>query len=497
MKHDVLIIGSGLAGLTCGYILAKNGMRVAVLEKNPRIGGCLQAFRRDGVWFDTGMHYIGSMDPGQTMYKFWNYLDVLKNISLRKLDENSYDVIQFGDKRFYYAMGYDNFVETLSGQFPNQRKAIAQYVDKIREISNESPLYNLREIKGHVLLETDYVKTSVNEYIEGITSDPMLQNVLTGNLPLYAGVKDKTPLYVPSLLNSSYIQSAYRVVGGGDSVAESLVRSIESMGGMVRTRAEVVQINCDSTRAVSVELSNGEVIESKSFISSAHPCHTLSLLETPLIRKAYRDRVSNLENTISNFTVYIRFKEQRVAYMNSNFYQYSGKSVWECGEYDQTNWPKNYLYMHQAPADGGNYAQGALIIAYMHYKEVERWADTKVGQRGTDYEEFKAAKTEVLLERLERDFPGIRANIQSVEASSPLTYRDYTHTKEGSLYGVIRDKNFPLQTLVSQRTKIPNLFLTGQNINAHGLLGVTISAIITCAEYLGINHIIREINNKS
>jgi all-trans-retinol 13,14-reductase len=63
------------------------------------------------------------------------------------------------------------------------------------------------------------------------------------------------------------------------------------------------------------------------------------------------------------------------------------------------------------------------------------------------------------------------------------------------MYGIIRDKNFPLQTLISQRTKIPNLFMTGQNINSHGILGVTIGAIITCAEFIGINQIIKEIQN--
>ncbi len=58
--------------------------------------------------------------------------------------------------------------------------------------------------------------------------------------------------------------------------------------------------------------------------------------------------------------------------------------------------------------------------------------------------------------------------------------------------GLFVIRNFPLQTLISQRTKIPNLFMTGQNINSHGILGVTIGAIITCAEFIGINQIIKD-----
>ena len=56
----VIIIGSGLGGLTCGYILQKNGYDVTILEQSHQIGGCLQCFQRDGVKFDTGMHLIGN-----------------------------------------------------------------------------------------------------------------------------------------------------------------------------------------------------------------------------------------------------------------------------------------------------------------------------------------------------------------------------------------------------------------------------------------------------
>ena len=72
MKGKVVIIGSGLGGLSCGVILAKNGYQVVVLEKNSQPGGCLQCFTRRGVQFETGMHFIGSAGPGQTLDKLMN-----------------------------------------------------------------------------------------------------------------------------------------------------------------------------------------------------------------------------------------------------------------------------------------------------------------------------------------------------------------------------------------------------------------------------------------
>ena len=102
-----------------------------------------------------------------------------------------------------------------------------------------------------------------------------------------------------------------------------------------------------------------------------------------------------------------------------------------------------------------------------------------------------------MLDKLEISFPGIKNSIEQYYTSSPLTYRDYTATKEGSMYGIEHNINYPMQTLISQRTKIPNFFLTGQNINSHGIFGVTIGALMTCAEFLGINFIINDIEKSN
>jgi all-trans-retinol 13,14-reductase len=493
-QFDVIIIGSGLGGLVCGYILGKNGYKVGIFEKNSQIGGCLQTFKRKGVGFDTGMHYIGSMEEGQILHRFFRYLDLLNDVKLMKLDEDGFDHISFANKEYRYAMGYERFIDELSNQFPHQRANIAEYVKKIKEIAEASPLYNLREINAPTFIETYYIKSSVSSFIKEITTDETLRNVLAGSNSLYAGVPDKTPLYIHALINNFYIQSAWRIVGGSDSISNSLAKSIRSFGGEIFTDAEVKKIITSTDSATSIELTNGEIVNGKQFISNIHPQSTLEKLDSPLIRRVYRERIGSLENTISTFTIYLIFKPGKVKYLNYNLYKHNTSDVWNCQNYTQDDWPRNFLYMHQADSVKMDYAKSAQAIAYMNYSEVAQWQESEVGKRGTDYLSFKKIKAERLLDDLEKEFPGIRDNIDSYYTSSPLTYKNYTATKEGSTYGILRDCNFPTQTLVSQRTKIPNLFLTGQNINSHGILGVTIGAIITCAEFLGINKVIKEIN---
>jgi all-trans-retinol 13,14-reductase len=81
-KGKVVIIGSGLGGLSCGVLLAKNGYDVTVLEQGAQIGGCLQCFTRQNAKFETGMHFIGSAAKGQTLDRLMNYLEIKKDVRL-------------------------------------------------------------------------------------------------------------------------------------------------------------------------------------------------------------------------------------------------------------------------------------------------------------------------------------------------------------------------------------------------------------------------------
>lgn len=61
------------------------------------------------------------------------------------------------------------------------------------------------------------------------------------------------------------------------------------------------------------------------------------------------------------------------------------------------------------------------------------------------------------------------------------------------MYAYVKDVNKPMHSLVAPKTKIKNLLFTGQSLNMHGILGVTISAIITCSEILGKDYLLDKI----
>ena len=138
MKYDVIIAGSGLGGLLCGYILAKEGLSVCILEKNQQAGGCLQTFTRKDVVFDTGVHYFGGMDPGQTLNRYWNYFGLTRSLKLERMDPDGFDVIGINGKDYPLAMGFDRFIDKLHSFFNSEKETIEKYICRLKEISRHS-----------------------------------------------------------------------------------------------------------------------------------------------------------------------------------------------------------------------------------------------------------------------------------------------------------------------------------------------------------------------
>lgn len=499
MKYDVAIVGSGLGGLLCAYILSKNGFKVAILEKHHQPGGCLQTFSRKGTSFDTGMHYIGGVDEGQELNLLLKYFGLYNNINLYKLDENGFDRIVLNGREFKFAMGYNSFIETLAKEFPSERAALNNYVRQLQNVADCSFISTMDRGIATKLFPPEYITTSIGDFLKSVTNNSLLQNVLAGNNPLYAGHRDKTPMYVHALVANTYISSSYRIVDGSDTITNNLMTSIRNYGGEVFLNAEATRFVVGPHKVEAVEINGEEMLEADQFISAIHPQATLERIDdTPLLRKAFRNRIKSLENTISNFTVYIRFKKNSFKYRNYNVFYYTSENVWDSFEYSKLNWPKCFLMMNQARTPmSKEYADSAVVIAYMNFNDVRQWTNTTVGKRGKDYHDFKKQKAEKLLQELEKAFPGINESIESYYTSSPLTYRDYTATTNGAMYGVLRDCNISSQLLVTQKTKIPNLYFTGQNINAHGMLGVAVGAIITASELVGMDKIVKQVKSFS
>ncbi|MES2774224.1 MAG: NAD(P)/FAD-dependent oxidoreductase [Bacteroidota bacterium] len=502
MDHfDIVIIGSGMGGLVCADILGREGYKVCVLEKNRQVGGCLQTYVRDKVIFDSGVHYLGGLGEGQNLYQVFKYLGMIDKLKLEKMDEDAFDKILIeNDKNEYvFAQGYENFIQHLLQNFPAEEKALRLYCDKIKEVCSKFPLYNLRS-GGDINEKNAVLEIDTRAFIESITTDKKLQSVLVGNNMLYVLQSGKTPFYVHAMILNSYIESSWKCIDGGSVIGKLMVKNIREQGGVIRRNAEVVKIVVEDGKVHFVELKDGSKVYGTHFISNMHPVRTLDMTETEIIKNAYRGRVRGLENSIGGFVVNIVFKKGAFKYQKHNYYYHKEGHIWNMVDHTEENWPLCYAVFFSASSRSQVYAESMTILAYMKYDEVKHWENSfntvsETEDRGAEYEVFKKQKAEILLDLVEENFPGLKDSIQSYYTATPLSYRDYIGNDDGSMYGIVKDYRNPLKTFISPRTKLPNLFLTGQNLNLHGILGATMSGLVTCTAFLGSDNIIEKIRN--
>lgn len=486
--YDVVVIGSGLGGLVTALLLAQEGKKVCVLEKNNQYGGNLQTFVRDKTIFDTGVHYIGGLGPGENLAGYFTYLDVLTDLELEKMDMDGFDVIAFGNDALRYplAQGYDHFVEELLPYFPNEATSLKKYIETVREYCKHFPLYNLQKGFGY---NESFMQHSVQEVMDNITSNKELQAVLLGNSFLYAADYSRTPFYVHALTVNSYIQSAWRCVKGGSQITKAFVRRLREHNAELFRHQKVEKLNFKDKKIESCETAD-MVYKAAEFVSDIDLEQLFSMFSEDHINKPYIRRISTLKNTPSVFSVHIVLKPEEIPYFNYNIYHFETK---EDVFYNETKHPSKprMMVITTNPHEKGNaYAQSISIMTYMEYDDFSQWRNSfntvaEKEPRGDSYEVFKSAITEHMLNMLTRYFPSIRKQLVSVHTSTPLTYRDYIGSADGTMYGFRKEAAYPLKTLISPKTKIENLFLTGQNIRLHGILGVTVTGFLTVGEMLG------------
>lgn len=471
-----IVIGSGLGGLQVALNLQRAGYMVTVLERDIRIGGCLQSFRRGNTYFDTGFHYVGGLLEGQALHELFKGYGLM-DLPWKRMDEDCFDEVIIGDTHYRYPQGFDAFEARMTEYFPHEAEGIKKLVDLYRYVGEHT--------LDHRTDLNPLLATSAWEWLKETIHDPRCIQVLSGTAFKMHLDRDTLPLYIFAQINSTFIQSAWRLNGGGGMIAERLRDQLAEAGGTTRVRARVTRIHVEENKVVSVEVNGKETIACDLLVSDIHPASTLALLDEGAVRGIYKRRISGLRNSYGAFTTYIRLKPDTIPYHNYNIYVH--------GEHSDTWSPClsangkpiiGHVLVHFYPD------QNAIdLLTAVDNALFEPWADKPQGKRGDDYVELKADVTEQCIRLVEPHLPGLRDAIAAINSSTPLTYAHYLEAPNGSAYGVMKDWKNPMTTLIPSKSPLENMFFTGQNLNLHGILGVSMTARMTTETILNTRNI--------
>ena len=459
--HDVLIIGSGLGGLECGALLAKRGLKVLVLEGSNQPGGCMQSFRRGGLLYDTGLHYVGGLASGQAMHNAFAELGLL-DLPWQRMDED-FDHVIIGGRHFAFHQGYEAFVEGLAKDFPHQREALQSYVSRLQNITAAD------------------MDVCAYDFLCQTFSDELLLNVVSAAAMKTELRRESLPLFNFAHTCSSYIESSWRLKGDGNLLVRKLIDTIEKAGGEVRTNSKVTRLTEQDGHITKATCADGQAYEAEYFISDIHPAMLCRLLEEcPSVRKAFRRRMQTAENTCGMFTAQISIKPGALRYFAHNVFVYDRPNVWTMTE--ENNPVKGVMISARVPEDGSDSLRQIDLLTPMPWHECQAWSETRVGHRGDDYKAFCQSKTEQCIALAEQYIPGLHEMVEQCYTSTPLTYRDYLGSPEGGAFGMRKDCRTSMLSFHSVNSPLPNLLLTGQSIILPGIEGVTMTAFETCSK---------------
>ncbi len=419
----------------------------------------MQSFRRGGLHYDTGLHYVGGLAQGGAMHKAFAELGLL-DLPWQRMDED-FDHVIIGGRHFAFHQGYEAFVEGLAKDFPHQRKALQSYVQRLQNITAED------------------MDVCAYDYLQETFSDELLLNVVSAAAMKTELRKESLPLFNFAHTCSSFIESSWRLKGDGNVLVRKLIGTIEEVGGEVRTNSKVVRLTETDGCISSAICADGQTYEAEYFISDIHPAVLCDLLEgCPSVRKAFRRRMTFGENTCGMFTAQLSIKPESLRYFAHNVFVYDKPNVWTMTE--ENDPVKGVMISARVPEDGSDNLRQIDLLTPMPWHECQAWAETKVGRRGEDYKAFCQQKTKECIRLAEQYIPGLSEMVEQCYTSTPLTYRDYLGSPEGGAFGMRKDCRCSMLSFHSVSTPLPNLLLTGQSIILPGIEGVTMTAFETC-----------------
>ncbi|MBI5509760.1 MAG: FAD-dependent oxidoreductase [Deltaproteobacteria bacterium] len=496
--YDAVIIGSGMSGLTSAVILAKEGMRVLVLEQHYRIGGYLHRFFREGgVQFDVGFHYVGGVERGQVLGTYLDYCGVRDRLQLIPFDRDGYDELRFPGRTVLIPSGYERYRQRLIEAFPRERAGIEEYCRALPKIVDAFAFYRLR-FDQDLAAADRYMSLPLARFVGGLTADPMLGAVLCGQSPLYGVEPRRAPVGLHALVTDTFMQGAYTFAGGGDALTQAMGARIEELGGAVETRRKVTEILVDRARQVEgVRTDRGEEARARLVVSAAHPKVTAALLPDGVLRPGYKRRLLNMEDGVATVSVFVTTRADLSAYRGRNVYNYKTTDIDDLYADKEGARGRRFAFVTVPSAREGVTRDGrhlAVGLGLMSYGQVARWAETERGHRGADYEAFKAKAGDEMLALMTEVIPELAGQVVSIEVGTPLTNRDYAMSQGGAAYGIHHSVEQSGRYGLRPRVRVSGLYLTGQSVLMPGVCGVTISAFHTCSHILGSEYLIKKVN---
>lgn len=444
-EYDVIVIGSGLAGLTCSNMLARNGHSVLLLEQHHQLGGLAAWFKRKGGHiFDVSLHGfpVGMI---KTCRKYWTPEIANMIVQLKG--------IRFDNPQFSLTTTFDreDFTRIMQERFGVPQGNIEAFFNTARDMNfYDDQTMTTRELFEKFFPGHDDVVRMLMEpiaYANGSTLDD--------------------PAITYGIVFSNFMsKGVYTVQGGTDKFIEKMQAELIRNRVDIRTRCTVEKIVVEDKKVAGV-VANGKMIKCKAAVSNGNLKSTVHKFvgdehfSESFIKKAREVRLNN-----SSCQVYMGIKKgEKIDYIGDLLFT-SVAEKFDSVKLRSRNITSRTFSIYYPETRPGSDMYSIVSSTNANYED---WAVLS-------QEEYRASKRQLIestLDALERYVPGVRAKIDWVEAATPKTFQRYTLHECGASFGT---KFEGLKVSMGLPEEIPGLFHTGS-------VGIIMSGWLGAANY--------------
>ncbi len=506
VQYDVIIIGSGVGGLSAAICLAREGKKVLVLEQHDVPGGWCHSFYLNGFRFTPGVHYVGLLDKGQSTSKLYEGLGIANNLVFFRMNPDAYEHCHIGNDRFNFPANFEALIERLSEKFPKEKKNITKYLNLVRNVSRQLQL--LPYVNGfwqHLTIPFrtkemgKYALFSLKRVINWHLKDPLLKKILNIQFGDHGLSPAKASFPLHCAVMDHYFNGGFYPMGGGGAIVKAMTNKIKTYNGEVRTSTSVKKILIDSgkvKKAIGVLLESGEQLFSDLIISNADPDITYrKLVGEQHLSKRLIKKLNKTKYSCTSLMLFLTVDAdlRKIGLDSGNIW------LMEDGEMDDVYSKMLHPNVELDEAFPGMFISCTTLkdpvsfdgkhhtieaITYIDY-DVFKEFENEDFERSKKYLDFKEIMKRKMLNTIEKVIPEIKKHIVHSDLGTPITNEYYINSTAGSVYGTEKSLKNIGPFAYKAKSEIKNLFLCGASIASHGVAGAGYSGVQTAGEILG------------